>query len=98
MLGTPEELKESDWDCIYEIGAHIHQRLYRLWNSAAAVYAKDGDRVRINFSINEKGVRLYYPIDMSIQALRQMGDGEAIANLAITLFERSLGQYDETPS
>ncbi len=89
-MQTPTGLEQADWDYIYEIGSHIHQRLHQLWNSAAAVYAKDGQQVRIAFTVEEGGVKLRYPLDVSIGELRQNRDGEALANLIIATFKRSL--------
>ncbi len=89
-MEVPTGLEQADWDYIYEIGSHIHQKIHRLWKSAVAVYAKNGQQVRIAFTVEEGGVKLRYPIDISIGELRQNRDGEALANVIISTFKRSL--------
>lgn len=82
--------EKTDWDYMYEVGSAIHQRLHELWQSAAAVYVKDEQHIRITFSINENGRRLHYPVDIEIAEIRQQGNGEMLAGLIIETFRRSL--------
>jgi hypothetical protein len=82
--------QKADWNLMYEVGSGIHQRLHELWQSAAAVYIKDENNVRITFTINEDGKRLHFPVDIPIAELRQQGDGEVLAALIVETFRRSL--------
>jgi hypothetical protein len=90
MVST-QELKKSDWELIYEIGGKIHERLFEMWGSAAAIYAKDADTMKVDFSINEGGKRVRYPVELSLEELRSLdGDWSAIADEIIATFQERL--------
>lgn len=91
MAISAQEIQKSDWELIYEIGGKIHERLFEMWGSAAAIYAKDADTMKVDFSINEDGKRIRYPVELSLEELRsQATDSIQIANQIIATFQEQL--------
>lgn len=85
------ELPKTDWELIYEIGGKIHEQLFEKWESVAAIYAKDKNTMKIDFSINEDGKRVRYPVELSLEELRSLnGDSSDIANQIIATFQKQL--------